>query len=46
MMGEITFEWDEQKALQNEQKHGITFEEAQTAFYDDNARLTHDPDHS
>jgi uncharacterized DUF497 family protein len=45
-MEEIDFEWDERKAQQNEQKHGISFEEAQTAFYDDNARLSHDPDHS
>jgi uncharacterized DUF497 family protein len=45
-MGEIAFEWDAQKAAQNEQKHGISFEEAQTVSYDDNARLAHDPDHS
>lgn len=45
-MSDIIFEWDERKAQQNEQKHGISFEEAQTAFYDDNARLSHDPDHS
>ncbi|WP_039727697.1 BrnT family toxin [Leptolyngbya iicbica] len=45
-MSEITFEWDERKAEQNERKHGISFEEAQTAFEDDHARLTHDPDHS
>lgn len=45
-MSEITFEWDERKAEQNERKHGISFEEAQTAFEDENARLSHDPDHS
>lgn len=27
-------------------KHGISFEEAQTVFVDDNALLIHDPDHS
>lgn len=45
-MSEIAFEWDEHKAEQNERKHGISFEEARTAFEDDHARLTHDPDHS
>lgn len=45
-MNGIVFEWDERKAEQNERKHGISFQEAQTAFEDDHARLTHDPDHS
>jgi len=45
-MTDIIFEWDDRKAQQNEKKHGISFEEAQTAFYDENARLTPDPDHS
>ncbi|MGD1905222.1 MAG: BrnT family toxin [Leptolyngbyaceae cyanobacterium] len=45
-MDEIDFEWDDRKAEQNQQKHGISFEEAQTAFYDENARIRHDPDHS
>jgi uncharacterized DUF497 family protein len=45
-MSEVTFEWDERKAEQNERKHGISFEEAQTIFEDENARLSHDPDHS
>ncbi|MEL6778653.1 MAG: BrnT family toxin [Cyanobacteria bacterium J06597_16] len=45
-MSDIVFEWDEQKALQNEQKHGISFVEAQTVFEDVNARLSYDPDHS
>ena len=27
-------------------KHGVSFEEAQTVFLDDNARLIDDPDHS
>lgn len=45
-MSDIIFEWDDRKAQQNEQKHGISFEEAQTAFYDENARLSHDPDRS
>jgi len=45
-MNEIIFEWDDRKAQKNEQKHGISFEVAQTAFYDKNARLAHDLDHS
>ncbi len=45
-MGEIRFEWDSQKAKLNLRKHGISFEEAKTAFYDENALLVHDPDHS
>jgi uncharacterized protein len=45
-MYEITFDWDDQKALSNERKHGISFEEAQTAFNDGNARVSYDPDHS
>ncbi|MEM9008468.1 MAG: BrnT family toxin [Cyanobacteria bacterium P01_F01_bin.86] len=45
-MGEVRFEWDPQKAESNRKKHGISFEEAKTAFYDDNARLIHDPEHS
>ena len=45
-MDEITFEWDGKKAQTNAQKHGISFEEAETAFYDSNARISYDPDHS
>lgn len=45
-MNEIDFDWDEQKAWSNERKHGVSFEEAQTVFYDENARLSYDPDHS
>ena len=45
-MDEITFEWDTQKAQTNERKHGISFEEAETAFYDLNARTSYDLDHS
>ena len=40
------FEWDPQKAVANMAKHGVSFEEAQTVFYDDHARLEDDPDHS
>jgi uncharacterized DUF497 family protein len=45
-MTTIKFEWDESKNRANNKKHGISFEEALTVFYDDNARLIDDPDHS
>lgn len=45
-MSELRFEWDEVKAESNQQKHGISFDEAQTAFYDENARLRHDSENS
>nr|WP_208492215.1 BrnT family toxin [aff. Roholtiella sp. LEGE 12411] len=42
----MRFEWDERKAKSNEQKHGVSFNEAETVFYDENARLLYDPEHS
>lgn len=42
----INFEWDENKNQINQRKHGIDFEEAKTIFYDDNAILFDDPEHS
>ncbi len=46
-MNEYRFEWDENKAEKNLKKHkGITFEEAISAFDDENAILFDDPDHS
>jgi uncharacterized DUF497 family protein len=42
----LRFEWDERKARFNEKKHGISFSEAETVFYDENARLLYDADHS
>ena len=38
--------WDEAKAASNQKKHGITFTEAQSVFYDSYALLINDPDHS
>ena len=35
----LQFEWDENKNTINKKKHGISFEEAETAFYDDEAVL-------
>ena len=45
-MKAIQFEWDKNKAKINLAKHKISFEEAQSVFDDDNARLIFDPDHS
>jgi len=45
-MNSLKFEWDENKNISNQKKHGISFEEARTAFFDELGRLIHDPDHS
>jgi uncharacterized DUF497 family protein len=45
-VGNIAFAWDRRKARSNLIKHGISFDEAQTVFLDDSARLIDDPDHS
>ena len=45
-MNNIKFEWDHKKASANEKKHGVSFEEARTVFFDENAKLIDDPDHS
>ena len=42
----ISFEWDEEKNKINKIKHGISFEEAKTVFYDENALLEFDENHS
>lgn len=38
--------WDEEKNRSNQKKHGVSFEEAETVFYDDDSVLFDDPDHS
>jgi len=45
-MTELRFEWDDDKSVANRRKHGVSFEEASTVFFDDNALLISDPDHS
>ncbi len=45
-MNTITFEWDEHKNTINKKKHGISFESAKTVFFDENAILFDDPEHS
>jgi uncharacterized DUF497 family protein len=42
----ITFDWDPAKARANQRKHGVSFEEAQSEFYDDFARQFYDPESS
>jgi uncharacterized protein len=45
-MVKFVFEWDDQKNAANKRKHGISFEEAQTVFFDEKAIEFDDPDHS
>lgn len=45
-MDMIRFEWDENKNRTNQNKHGISFTEAQTVFYDNEALVIDDPEHS
>jgi uncharacterized protein len=45
-MSTLRFEWDSRKAAANLKKHGISFEEAKSVFFDERAKLIDDPDHS
>ncbi len=42
----LRFEWDETKNLENHRKHGVSFLEAQTVFFDENAIEFYDDEHS
>ena len=42
----LKFEWDEKKNQQNIKKHGVSFQEATSVFYDDEALIISDEDHS
>jgi uncharacterized DUF497 family protein len=46
LMSSLIFEWDPVKAAANLRKHKVSFEDAQTVFSDERARLIDDPDHS
>lgn len=46
VMGTLRFEWDTNKNKINKTKHNVSFEEAQTVFYDDEAKVIDDPEHS
>jgi uncharacterized DUF497 family protein len=41
---DLPFTWDPRKAKQNVEKHRVSFEEASTVFYDENALQIDDPD--
>lgn len=43
---DLVFEWDEGKNRANRRKHGVSFEQARSAFMDENARVMPDPEHS
>jgi len=45
-MSTLRFEWGERKAAENVKKHGVSFEEARSVFFDERARLIDDPEHS
>ena len=45
-MQRLTFEWDIDKNRVNQKKHGVSFEEAKSVFYDDKAIQFWDDDHS
>ncbi|MBK8944075.1 MAG: BrnT family toxin [Ignavibacteriae bacterium] len=45
-MYNIHFQWDQKKNIENIKKHKISFEEAKTVFFDENARVISDPEHS
>ena len=43
---DLEFEWDAVKAEANHRKHGVSFDEAESAFYDRNAKPHYDVLHS
>jgi len=45
-VADLRFEWSTSRSLANRRKHGVSFEEAETVFYDDHALLIADPEHS
>ena len=45
-MSQLLFEWDNEKNRINQKKHGVSFEEAKSVFYDDRAIQFWDEEHS
>ncbi|WP_419812237.1 BrnT family toxin [Bacterioplanoides sp.] len=45
-MSDSTFEWNEAKSLSNQEKHGVSFDEAQHAFVDKHRVIAEDLAHS
>ena len=39
----LSFEWDEKKNIANQKKHGVSFEEAKSVFFDEQGLLLEDP---
>lgn len=44
-MDELRFEWDKRKNRENQRKHGVSFEEARSVFYDQQAVEFYDDSH-
>jgi uncharacterized protein len=42
----VRFEWDDEKAISNLEKHGVSFGEATEVFYDPNALEEYDTEHA
>ena len=45
-MSTLRIEWDDKKAAANLKLHGVSFDDAQSVFSDERAKLIDDPDHS
>ncbi|HLF22927.1 MAG TPA: BrnT family toxin [Burkholderiales bacterium] len=45
-VADLRFEWDERKAAANRRKHGVSFEEARSVFFDEDALMIPDAEHS
>ena len=45
-MKQLEFEWDKKKDKTNAKKHGVSFDEACSVFYDEQAIQFYDPEHS
>jgi len=45
-MNKLEFEWDSKKDQVNTKKHGVSFDEASSVFYDEQAIQYYDPEHS
>lgn len=45
-MKQPSFEWDDSKDATNQKKHGVSFYEAQEAFFDPKRLIAEDLDHS
>ena len=44
-MSDIKFQWNDNKNKINQKKHKISFEEAQSVFFDEEALIIDDPEH-